>query len=142
MHQIRGGVVNIALDLAGDLRSVFADAPAMEQHAFGYVAGLLDEFSIVAHHFTEANSRLHELHQRIKDFYANIECAFQFSWNFAKATRLDSLCDVAAVFRFQLRIDHVAGLERTMGCNARSPWDVHARTPVGHGRIVAAIGND
>ena len=47
MHRIRGGVVNIALHLAGDLRPVFADTPAMKQHAFGYVAGLLDELSIV-----------------------------------------------------------------------------------------------
>src|SRR5499433_173467 len=142
MHHICGGVVNIAFDLTGDLRPVFADAPAMEQHAFGYVAGLLYKPSIMGHDVTEANSRLHELYQRVEDFHADVESVFQFSWNLAKASRLHGLRDVAAVFRFELGVDQIAGLEPTMGCDARSPWDFNTRTPVGHGRIVAAVGND
>src|SRR5262245_44019387 len=132
MHQIRGGVVNITLDLAGDLRPVFADASAVKQHAFGYVAGLLDELSIVGHNLAKRHSRLHELYQFIEDFHTNMECALQFSWDLAETGRLDSLRDVATVFRFELRIDHVAGLERTMGCDARGPRDIHTRAPVGH----------
>src|SRR5262245_30714918 len=132
MHQICGGVVGIALDLAGDLRPVFADAAAVKQHAFGYVAGRLNEIPIETHNFTEANSRLHELHQRIKDLHASIECAFQFFWNLPETGCLDSLRDVATIFRFQFRIDHVTGLERTMGCNARSPWNISTRAPMSH----------
>ena len=78
----------------------------------------------------------------LKTFTLVSKARFQFFGNFAETSGLHGLGNIAAIFGFEFRIDHVAGLQWPMGRDAAGPRHAGASAPVGHRWIIAAIGDD
>src|SRR5713226_10327612 len=111
----------------------------MQEHRLGHVARLPNQSLIKGDDVAERYPRLHEFDHLIEYLHADCKSSRQLRRNFSETSGLNDLRNVATVFRFQLRVDHIACPELAVRGDATGPWNPIAGAPVGHRGIIAAI---